>query len=196
MLLNHSTGLSKNISPMLTNWFTIMSVLRCLNQSHFLNQKASFFPLFRVQREALWPWKKPQIVPVSRTPFPSVSQWEVWNTVQSFALLEDFAHTHATARYFQIFSWWIFLAKLNFYFDLSKNLLYYDNIKHNGSKRYHKTCDFFIACENVARLMKIKMKQKNLNGIFCLKFLEIFKFLWRKRTFPPPSKNPPIQIPT
>lgn len=67
-----------------------------------------------------------------------------------------------------------------------KNLLYYDNIKYFASGRYHKTCDFFIRCENVARLVKIK----NPIAYFFLKFLEIFNFLWRKRTFPPPSKIP------
>ena len=129
------------------------SVTYCHNYSVFL-----FLP--QVYGTTLNPWtlKKPQTVPVSRTPFPSVSQWEVWNTVQSFARLEDFAHNHATVKDFQIFSWWIFSTKLNFYFDLSKNFLYYDNIKHNRSGRYHKACNVFIRRENVARIVKIKIR--------------------------------------
>lgn len=75
-------------------------------------------------------------------------------------------------------------------------MLYYDNIKHNASGRYHKACNIFIRRENVANNVKIKMRQINLNGIFCLKFLEIFNFLWRKRTFPLPPKIPqPKKIP-
>ena len=35
------------------------------------------------------------------------------------------------------------------------------------------------------------MRQNNRIAYFFLKFLEIFNFLWRKRTFPPPSKKPP-----
>ena len=55
-----------------------------------------------------------------------------------------------------------------------------------------------MACENVARLMKIKMKQNNPIAYFFLKFLEIFNFLWRKRTFPPslqksPNPNPNLK---
>lgn len=184
-----------NLSPRKSLHLSKSTVFQCVinvkkNQSQIVTIALSFCSFLESLEQPLIlePWKSLKLFLCQEHLF-RLSLNEKFGT--QFNHLPYWKTLHILTRLLDIFNFFH-----DEYFDLSENFLYYDNIKHNKSERYHKACNVFIRRENVANNVKIKMRRKNPIGIFCLKFLEIFNFLWRKRTFPPPSKNPPIQIPT
>ena len=50
----------------------------------------------------------------------------------------------------------------------TKILLYYDNIKHAVTERYHKFCYVFIAYENVAQNVKMNLELSDFFHTFAL----------------------------
>ena len=52
--------------------------------------------------------------------------------------------------------------------EMSEILLYYDNIKHAVTGRYQKVCDVFMACENVAKNVKMNLELSDFFHTFVL----------------------------
>jgi len=81
------------------------------------------------------------------------------------------------------------LAKLNFYFDLSKNFLYYDNIKPTALGHYQLICYFFTVDENENKKIRWEILAENiLSEIF-----GNFQIFAKKKNFSTTPKNLPTK---